>query len=70
MNIGDPYAFDLGDAAWHTSSFSNGGEHCVEVAGLPGGMAVRDSKDPAKGTLRCPALQWGAFCRAVNDGTL
>ncbi|WP_259454585.1 DUF397 domain-containing protein [Streptomyces ginkgonis] len=66
----DLYAFDLSDAAWYTSSFSAGGEQCVEVAGLPGGIAVRDSKDPAKGTLRCSAGQWGAFCQAVNEGTL
>ncbi|WP_131738568.1 DUF397 domain-containing protein [Actinomadura roseirufa] len=32
---------------WRRSSHSgdNGGD-CVELAGLPGGVAVRDSKDP------------------------
>jgi hypothetical protein len=38
---------DLTDTKWRKSSYSgsNGGE-CVEVAGLPGVVAVRDSKDP------------------------
>ncbi|MFC5748381.1 DUF397 domain-containing protein [Actinomadura rugatobispora] len=38
---------DLTGAKWRKSSYtgSNGG-NCVEVAGLPGVVAVRDSKDP------------------------
>ncbi|WP_433229683.1 DUF397 domain-containing protein [Actinomadura formosensis] len=38
---------DLKNATWHKSSYSgsNGGD-CVELAGLPGAVAVRDSKDP------------------------
>jgi hypothetical protein len=38
---------DLSGALWRkaTRSTNNGGQ-CVEVAGLPGGVAVRDSKDP------------------------
>lgn len=37
----------LTSAKWRKSSYSgsNGGE-CVELAGLPGTVAVRDSKDP------------------------
>ncbi|WP_229690884.1 DUF397 domain-containing protein, partial [Sphaerisporangium melleum] len=32
---------------WHKSSHSSGnGGNCVEIAPLPGGMAVRDSKRP------------------------
>lgn len=32
---------------WRKSSFSGGAsEGCVEVAHLPGAMAIRDSKDP------------------------
>ncbi|MEV8634875.1 DUF397 domain-containing protein [Streptosporangium sp. NPDC051023] len=34
-------------AHWRKSSFSDGGNGCVEVArNLPGFVAVRDSKDP------------------------
>jgi hypothetical protein len=38
---------DLSKATWRKSSRSspNGG-NCVEVAGLPSGVGVRDSKDP------------------------
>ncbi|GAA4234112.1 DUF397 domain-containing protein [Actinomadura meridiana] len=38
---------DLTNAAWRKSSYTtaNGGE-CVELASLPGTVAVRDSKDP------------------------
>ncbi|WP_030175669.1 DUF397 domain-containing protein [Spirillospora albida] len=38
---------DLSDATWRKASRSgeNGGD-CVELAGVPGAVAVRDSKDP------------------------
>ncbi|TDC53014.1 DUF397 domain-containing protein [Actinomadura sp. KC345] len=38
---------DLSNATWRKASHSgeNGG-NCVELAGLPGAVAVRDSKDP------------------------
>ncbi|WP_084262365.1 DUF397 domain-containing protein [Actinomadura formosensis] len=39
---------DLSKVAWRKSSYSgaNGGE-CVEVASVPGAVAIRDSKDPS-----------------------
>jgi hypothetical protein len=38
---------DLSAASWRKSSFSTGGgQNCVEVAVLPGAVAIRDSKDP------------------------
>jgi uncharacterized protein DUF397 len=38
---------DLSPASWRKSSFSSGGGNaCVEVAALPGTVAIRDSKDP------------------------
>jgi hypothetical protein len=38
---------DMTKAVWRKSSYttSNGGE-CVELASVPGTVAVRDSKDP------------------------
>ncbi|MFG2091902.1 DUF397 domain-containing protein [Spirillospora sp. NPDC048824] len=38
---------DLSNATWRKASLSgeNGG-NCVELAGFPGAVAVRDSKDP------------------------
>jgi hypothetical protein len=39
---------DLSAATWHKSSYSSGGnDNCVEVAVLPGAVAIRDSKDPS-----------------------
>ncbi|MEU6129273.1 DUF397 domain-containing protein [Saccharopolyspora sp. NPDC047091] len=53
---------------WRTSSYSNGGGQCVEVGGLPGGAAVRDSKDRAAGHLSFDRPQWTVFLAAVARG--
>lgn len=38
---------DLSSATWRKSSYSGGGgQNCVEVAAVPGAVAIRDSKDP------------------------
>ncbi|MEU5882086.1 DUF397 domain-containing protein [Spirillospora sp. NPDC047279] len=38
---------DLLSASWRKSSHSGGdGGQCVELAGIGGGIAIRDSKDP------------------------
>ncbi|MFA1539193.1 DUF397 domain-containing protein [Actinomadura monticuli] len=35
------------DVTWRKSSRSGeAGDNCVEVAGFPGGVGIRDSKDP------------------------
>lgn len=59
-------------AVWAKSSRSNGngGNNCVEVAFLPGGVAVRDSKDPAGPALRFTDAEWQAFTGGVRDGEL
>lgn len=49
---------------WRKSSFSGTGENCVEVAPLPVGVAVRDSKNAAGPTLAFPARAWGALISA------
>jgi hypothetical protein len=48
------------------SSYSGHGQNCVEVADLPRGAAVRDSKNPAKGHLPFPAAEWDAFLRVAR----
>ncbi len=53
---------------WHKSSYSTAQGNCVEVAPLPGGAAVRDSKDPAGPVLRFSADAWRAFIVDVRDG--
>ena len=47
---------------WRTSSHSDGGGACVEVASIEGVLAmVRDSKDPAGPVLSFPASAWVTF---------
>lgn len=51
---------------WRKSSYSSGTGQCVEVAALPGKVAVRDSKDPAGDVLVFTPAQWRAFLAAVK----
>jgi hypothetical protein len=63
---------DLTSAEWCTSSYtsSNGG-NCVEVArNLPGGVAVRDSKDREGPVLVLPRAAWQAFTAGIAAGEL
>jgi hypothetical protein len=53
---------------WRKSSFSGAAKDCVEVADLPGGTAVRDSKDPAGAMLTFTAAAWSAFVDGVGAG--
>jgi hypothetical protein len=58
---------DLRNAKWRKAkrTTSNGGE-CVEVAGLPGGIAVRDSKDPDGPALLFDRSAFRAFTGRVK----
>lgn len=60
---------DLREATWRKASrsLSNGGE-CIELAGLPGTVAVRDSKDPEGPVLLLSrAALRGAVQAAATD---
>lgn len=46
------------DLTWVKSSYSANSGDCVEVAHLPGVVAVRDSKDPHGPILQFTAHQW------------
>jgi len=59
---------DLSGAQWRKSSYSGGGNDCVEVAFVDGGAAVRDSKDPEGGAFRLPAAGWQGLLDAVRAG--
>jgi hypothetical protein len=59
---------DLAPAQWVKSTHSTNEGECVEVAGLHGGRAVRDSKDPDGTRLSFTAAQWSAFTAAAGDG--
>ena len=56
-----------GRLAWRKSSESLNGD-CVEVAPLPGGVAVRDSKNPNGPMLEFTHSEWRAFIAGANKG--
>lgn len=55
---------------WRKSTHSGVNGDCVEVADLPCGAAVRDSKHPERGHLDFPAAEWTAFLTAARRGEL
>jgi len=58
---------DASKLVWRKSSESLNGD-CVEVAPLPDGVAVRDSKNPDGAILRFTRSEWRAFLRGANRG--
>lgn len=55
---------------WRKSSYSGGGNNCVEVASDAATVAIRDSKDPEGGQLVFGASAWTAFTTAIKHGGL
>jgi hypothetical protein len=55
------------DAGGRKSSKSGDGD-CVEVADVPDGVAVRDSKNPTGPVLVFTPTEWAAFVAGVKDG--
>jgi len=53
---------------WKTSSYSGSSGDCVQVAQVPDGAAMRDSKDRSGPVLRFSADAWRAFIVGVRDG--
>jgi hypothetical protein len=57
---------------WHTSSYSENGGQCVEVAAnlaaTHGVVPVRDSKDRSGPALSFTAEAWTAFVSGVREG--
>lgn len=62
---------ELSAAIWFKSSYSDGGEACVEVAWLDADrVGVRDSKNPTGPALTFTPDGWDAFTACVRDGAL
>ncbi|MFE7720119.1 DUF397 domain-containing protein [Nocardia rhizosphaerihabitans] len=60
---------DLSKAEWFKSSYSGGGNDCVEVAHLDGGLVgVRDSKNPTGPALVFTPSEWDAFLAGARGG--
>lgn len=57
---------DLARATWRKSSRSGSSGSCVEVAGSPDAIAVRDSKDPDGPRLRVTPGQWRTFLAGLR----
>ncbi|MGH3777215.1 MAG: DUF397 domain-containing protein [Pseudonocardiaceae bacterium] len=63
-------ASDHSRSTWRKSSRSNQGAEgdCVEVAELPGRVAMRDSKDPAGSVLAFTCTEWRVFLGGIRAG--
>ncbi|TDC67403.1 DUF397 domain-containing protein [Actinomadura sp. GC306] len=54
---------------WRSSSYSRpAGTDCVEVAGLAGHCAVRDSKNPAGPVLTLTRDGWATLLNTIKTG--
>ena len=59
---------DLDGATWRKSTYSNGtGGNCVEVADLPDGRAVRDSRHREGPVLVFTSDTWRAFVQGIES---
>jgi hypothetical protein len=54
---------------WRTSSRSDGGSNCIQVAIAADAVAIRDSKDPDGPILIFPRESWTQFLAAVRTDT-
>lgn len=68
MSVSDPQNAG-GLPRWRKSSYSGGGNDCVEVAGMGEVAVVRDSKNPDGGSLIIDRAGWAGFLAMARDGS-
>lgn len=62
---------DLSGAKWFKSSYSGGGEECVEVTFIERGIVgVRDSKNPSGPALVFSSDEWSRFTASLAQEQL
>ncbi|MCD0450581.1 DUF397 domain-containing protein [Actinocorallia sp. API 0066] len=67
----DLYGIDISGAAWTTPCAGNVGtesdeeESCMEFTRFPGGIAIRDSKQPGMTPMRFSDAELSAFLGSV-----
>lgn len=57
---------EMSPAAWRTSSYSNNGGNCVELASAHGVVGIRDTKNRAGAVLRVSAETWERFTASLK----
>ena len=63
------FSFPVFDGDFKKSSWSkNNPKTCVLVARKPRGVAIRDSKNPKRGTMFFTNAEFDAFLKAAKDG--
>lgn len=56
----------MNELEWFKSSYSSANGQCVECALMPGGVAVRDTKDREGVVLGIPADAWATFTASLR----
>jgi Domain of unknown function (DUF397) len=66
--LGNPSERQGSGSNWVKSSLSFSNGNCVEVASLPGGIGVRNSRDAGGPVLQFTPDEWHAFLGGVRNG--
>jgi hypothetical protein len=58
---------DEGQARWRKSSYSGNDANCVELAWLPAGAGIRDSKAPEAGALTVSPTAYATLLTRIKQ---
>jgi hypothetical protein len=59
---------DFSAALWRTSSYTQHGNDCVEIAVVPGVVGIRDSKDKTGAVLEFSRIELAALVGDIRVG--